>query len=55
LPFAIFVGRKGILPSDVIPIIHVFAENDHLRAVYRLGPIKPFEQSVGWRTARAAL
>src|SRR5229473_8084303 len=44
LPFAVFMRRVGILPSDIIPIIYVFTENDQLRAVYRLGPVKPFEQ-----------
>src|ERR1700675_3122116 len=33
LPFAIFMGRVRILPSDIVPVIHVFAENDELRSV----------------------
>src|ERR1700737_3643143 len=28
LSFTIFMGRVGILPSEIIPVIHVFTEND---------------------------
>src|SRR5713101_6237755 len=42
LPFAVFMRREGILPSDIIPIIYVFTENDQLRAAYRLGSVEPF-------------
>src|SRR5271157_3810554 len=33
LPLAQFMRRVGIPPSDIIPIIHVVAENDQLRAI----------------------
>src|SRR5271155_3684032 len=33
LPLAQFMRRVRISPSDIIRIIHVFAENDQLRAI----------------------
>jgi hypothetical protein len=26
LSFTVFVGRVGVLPTNIVPIIHVFAE-----------------------------
>jgi len=42
LPFAVFVRGEGILPSDIVPIVHMFTQDDQLRAVYRLGAVQPF-------------
>src|ERR1700686_5352418 len=36
LSFTILMGRVGIVPSNIVPIIHVFTENDKFRSVYRL-------------------
>ena len=43
LPFAVFMRGVGILPPDMVPIVHVLAENDELRAAYGLGSVQPFQ------------
>src|SRR6266849_4936203 len=42
LPFAVIVRGEGILPSDIVPIVHMFTQDDEVRAVYRLGAVQPF-------------
>ena len=39
LPFAIFARREGILPCDIVPVVHMFAENDQVRAAHGLGSV----------------
>src|SRR5260370_13780891 len=34
LPFAVFVRGEGILPSDIVPIVHIFTQDDEVRAVW---------------------
>ncbi|MGA7852000.1 MAG: hypothetical protein WCA15_01670 [Candidatus Acidiferrales bacterium] len=36
LPVAVFAGREGILPSDIVPVVYVFAKNDQVGAAYGL-------------------
>jgi len=42
------VRRKAVLPAQMVPIIHVLAEDDGLR-------VQPFEKTVGRRATGAAL
>src|SRR5260370_33583259 len=42
LPFAVIVRGEGILPSDIVPIVHMFTQDDQLRAGYRLRAGQPF-------------
>src|SRR5579862_5741770 len=43
----------GILPADIVPVIDMFAEDDHLRRGDGLGAIQFFQQGISRRTARA--
>src|SRR5260370_15926742 len=42
LPFAVIVRGEGILPSDIVPLLHMFTHVDDVRAVYRVGAVQPF-------------
>jgi hypothetical protein len=49
-----FEGER-VVPSSLVPVGDVLAENDGLRAGDKLLRIKPGDQLIGWGTARAAL
>ena len=36
LPLTVEAGRVRVLPADMVPVIDVFAEHNHLRASYGL-------------------
>src|ERR1700676_657404 len=55
LSFTVFTGRVRILPSYIVPVIHVFTENDELRSVHRLRSVELCQKSVRRRTTGAAL
>src|ERR1700724_2732401 len=55
LSFTIFMGRVRILPSDIVPIIHVFTENDELRSVHWLRSVELSQKGIGGRATGAAL
>src|SRR5258707_13008193 len=42
LPFAVFVRSVGILPSDIVLVVHVFTQNDQIHAAYRLRSVESF-------------
>src|ERR1700758_3845180 len=54
LPLTIEAGRVRVLPADMVPVVHVFAEDNHFRARYWL-PIERFEKPVCWRAAGTPL
>jgi hypothetical protein len=54
LPLTVAGGRVWVLPSDMVLVVHVFTEYDHLRARYRL-PIKLLQKPARWGTAGAPL
>src|SRR5215469_13150148 len=54
LSFTVFVRRKRILPSYVVPVVNVFAQHDELCATDGLKPFKLLQQGIGRRAARAA-
>jgi hypothetical protein len=43
-----------VLPSDIIPVVDVFAEDDQVRLGHRLGPIQLSKKGIGGRATRAA-
>lgn len=54
LPLTIFVRRVRIPPSDTVPVVDVFAQHDQLGAVNQLRSVKPLQQGIGRRAARAS-
>jgi hypothetical protein len=53
LPRTIFVRRVRIPPSDTVPVVDVFARHDELGAVNQLRSVKPLQQGIGRKAARA--
>src|SRR6266852_3571640 len=50
LPLTIEAGRVRVLPADMVPVVDVFAEHNHFRALYGL-PIQRLQKPVCWRAA----
>jgi len=47
--------RVRVFPPVMVPVVHVFAENDQMCAWNRLRRVHAFQQCIGWRTAVATL
>src|SRR5262249_19629414 len=54
LAVAIRMRRIGIRPADVVPVVHVFTEDDGLHSGGGLA-IQFRQNSVGWRAIRTTL
>src|ERR1700722_6915221 len=55
LPVGVLVRREPVVPAEVVPIVHMLAEDDDFSASYGLIEVEFRQEGIGRRAARASL